>query len=112
MTLSTVQARALIAVVTDMAEDLALACTVVVVDAQGHLLAAERPAEAPGASVDRALALARGTVRGDAAAGDALGGASLTHDGRLLGAVAVCGGPDGFAGEAAHAAALALQLQV
>ncbi|MGD9696295.1 MAG: hypothetical protein AB7V42_11620 [Thermoleophilia bacterium] len=109
--LSPDEVRAAIGVVTDMADDLGYAIAVAVVDRHGDLRGVERPATVSPRQLERALECARAAVarnggsvrRGNAAALELGSGDTASR-----GAVAVSGGPDGFALEACRAAAFAL----
>jgi uncharacterized protein GlcG (DUF336 family) len=104
--LSAMEVRALIAVAVDLAEDLDVECAVAVVDAQGTLLAAERAASVPGDALSAAIAAARRVVTRRRAESSAPASSAVALDAR--GALAVSGGPDGFALEACRSAAQAL----
>jgi len=92
----------------DLADDLGVTCAVVVVDADGGLLRAQRHPRLRIGALDEAADRAREAL---AAAGftEAGAAAGLTLDGWPLpvGAVGVSGGPPGFAGEAVRSAVLA-----
>ncbi|MFN8110141.1 MAG: hypothetical protein U0Y82_09915 [Thermoleophilia bacterium] len=106
--------RGLIAVALDFGEDLGVRCAVAVLDSNGSLIAAERdpglPEEALGAAVGHArrALVAREPSGSAAAAGLPLGEEAAPH--RTVGAVGVCGGPEGFSVEAAAVAARAVGL--
>lgn len=110
--LAPVEVRALLNVALDLADDLGVACAVVVVDRAAPLRAAERPGTVPGEHLDRALEGARAVLRdgGLEVAGPDVGALPLRLDGVGRGALAVAGGPEGFAVEACRAAARALGL--
>ena len=104
-----VGARALVAVVLGLADDLGVDCAVVVVDRTGGLLVGERPETVARAELDRALGAARSALRGGGAGPEADGVVLEAPDGARA-ALGVSGGPDGFPAEACRAAAEALRL--
>jgi len=114
--LTPMEVRTLVAVVVDLADDFGFACAVAVVDDAGALRVAERPGTVPAGHLDAALAAARaalgdgGEVQAFAAAGGRASAVALGN-GALRGALAVSGGPDGFALEACREAARALGLR-
>ncbi|HTI34423.1 MAG TPA: hypothetical protein VL422_12145, partial [Miltoncostaea sp.] len=96
--LSAIEVRTLVAVVLDLADDLGFDCAVVVVDRAGALRGAERPGAVPVGHLDAALEAAHAALRdGGGEAGGAAAAAVVLADGAVRGAVAVSGGPDGFA---------------
>lgn len=110
--LSPTEVRALLNVAIDLAEDFGVDCAVVVVDTAGALRGAERPGAVPRNHLDLAI-LGAQRVLSDGTrevAGAGVGAIALRLDGSTHGAVAVSGGPEGFALAACRAAAEALGL--
>ena len=96
--------RALLNVALDLADDLGVACAVAVVNRAGALRGAERPGSLPGEHIDGALASARALLAtGARGGGPRRRRPPLRLDGGGRGALAVAGGPDGFAVEACRA---------
>lgn len=97
--------------VIDLADDLGVTCAVVVLDADGGLLRAQRPPRLRVGALDEAADRAREAL---AAGGfsEAGGAAGLPLAGRPLpvGAIGVSGGPPGFAAEAVRSAVRAAGL--
>lgn len=104
------QRLSLVRVVLDLADDFGYVCAVALVDADGRLLSAERPPELSSVMLDGAVGAAREALAGAPIAAGAAAGMPLADAGRIVGAIGVSGGPDGFATEAVTAAAEALRL--
>lgn len=104
------RSRALVSVVTGLAEDLGVECAVVVLDRGGDVRHAERGATTPAIALDQAITAARARLAGraPAAARSGVDAVILRDAAALHGALGVSGGPDGFASDACRAAARAL----
>ena len=111
--LTPIEVRALVNVVLDLADDFGFDCAVAVVDRNGALRGAERPETLPVGHLDDALEAARRSLREGAweVAGLHAGAVVLDLGRGTRGALAVSGGPDGFALEACREAASALGLR-
>ena len=110
-TLTATEVRALIGVVLDLADDMGIPCAVVVVDGWGGVRASERLDGIGPDALDRAAAGARRALAepGVPSVDRSVGSRALRpHD--PVGALAVAGGPEGFARLACRAAANALRL--
>lgn len=104
------EARALVSVVTGLAEDLGVVCAIAVLDPRGAVQVAVRAGGLSGEALDAAIAAARRAIAdpdGPIAATDAVGVALLGADG-VRGALGVSGGPEGFGSEACRHARGAL----
>ena len=114
--LTPMEVRTLVVVVLDLADDFGFDCAVAVVDRAGAIRGAERPGTVPVARLDAAFEAARIVLRdgGEAeapAADGGVAGAVALGNGEVRGALAVSGGPDGFALEACREAARAVGLR-
>lgn len=107
------QVRALVNVALDLADDLTVTCAVAVVDGGGGLRGVERPAEVAPEELERAILTARRLIAdgGREHEGHGVGAVLLDAGGQVGGALAVSGGPAGFAIEACRVAARALGLE-
>lgn len=110
--LSQTEVRALLHVAIDLAEDLEVDSAVVVVDPAGSVLGAERPGVIAHEHLDLAIETARRalTHRARELEQDRACAIVLRLDGVTHGALAVAGGPEGFALAACRASATALGL--
>jgi len=108
MSIADERLRAVVSVVTGLAEDLGVDCAVVVLDRGGDIRHAERGAGTPGPALDLAITAARSRLAGRVPARSGADAVVLRDDVALHGALGVAGGPDGFASEACRTAARAL----
>jgi uncharacterized protein GlcG (DUF336 family) len=110
--LSDEEARALVSVVTGIAEDLGVDCAVAVLDSRGDVHVAVRSGQLSGDALASAIACARAAVVKPEAIVTRAGaaGVALSSAGGLRGGLGVSGGPEGFGLEACRHARQALGL--